>query len=129
MFDRVMSLFTTDDKDAWKWTAMIMQPEPVTEALFRRAVEVAAQKKDLPGLARARFESFHEGLSAQTMFIGPYAAEGPTIEKLHRYIADSGYVLDGLTHKHHEIYMSDPRRTAPEKLKTVIRQPMAKRLV
>jgi len=68
-----------------------------------------------------RFECFLEGLSAQIMHIGPYSAEGPTIEKLHAFIKKKGYELRG---RHHEIYVSDPRRSKPERLKTIIRQPM-----
>ncbi|MFQ5793639.1 MAG: GyrI-like domain-containing protein, partial [Candidatus Bipolaricaulia bacterium] len=70
---------------------------------------------------KIRFEAFHEGLSAQIMHIGPYSAEGPTVEKLHSFIKENGYELRG---KHHEVYLSDPRRAAPEKMRTVIRQPV-----
>ncbi|MFC2003377.1 GyrI-like domain-containing protein [Chloroflexota bacterium] len=118
-----MSLFSPDNKDIWKWTAMIMQPEYVTQNLFETAVQQVEKKKDLPALSRARFQNFKEGQSAQIMFIGPYSAEGPTIETIHKYIKNLGHSFDGLIQKHHEIYLSDPRRTAPEKLKTVIRQP------
>ena len=119
-----MSDFTQlQSKDSWKWTSMIMQPEFVTRDLFHKAVDEVKKKKDLAALPKMRFESYHEGLSAQIMYRGPYSAEGPTIVKLHQFIHDSGCQLRG---KHHEIYMSDPRRTAAEKLKTVIRQPMAK---
>ncbi len=113
--------FSTENKDAWKWTSIIMQPEYVTEDLVRKALEEVEKKKDPLALPKIRFESFHEGLSAQTMHIGPYSAEGPTIEKLHNFIKENGYELKG---KHHEIYLSDPRRSAPEKMKTAIRQPM-----
>jgi hypothetical protein len=122
-----MTRFTTDNKDIWKWTSMIMQPEYVSEELFNRALEQVKKKKSLPSLAKAKFQSFHEGLSVQTMYIGAFAEEGPTIEKLHNYIRDNGYVFDGLTRKHHEIYLSDFRKTAPEKLKTVVRQPVVKK--
>jgi len=110
-------------KGDWKWTIMIMQPEWITEEMFGQAREELAYKKDPPALPRVRFEWLHEGLSAQIMHIGPYSAEWPTIEKLHRFIEESGYRLRG---KHHEVYLSDPNRTAPERLKTVIRQPMEK---
>lgn len=116
-----MRQFSVDDKGAWQWTMMIMQPEHVTEALLEEALEQVRVKKDPAALARMRFESYHEGLSAQIMHVGPYAAEAPTIEKIHRFIAENGYQLRG---KHHEIYLGDPRRTAPERLKTIIRQPM-----
>ena len=80
------------------------------------------KKKNLPALANVRFESYHEGTAAQIMHIGPYAAEARTIAILHEFITRSGHQLSG---KHHEIYLSDPRRTAPEKMKTIIRQPFA----
>lgn len=115
-----MTQFSAENKDAWLWTAMIMQPEYVTEKLFEDAKEQAAKKKDLPALSLIRFEPFHEGKAAQIMHIGPYAEEGPTIEKIHHFIKQQGGELRG---KHHEIYLGDPRRTAPERLKTVIRQP------
>jgi hypothetical protein len=119
-----MDRFISADKDNWKWTAMIMQPEFVSEDLFQTVCLQAVKKKDLPALSKARFQSFSEGLSAQIMYLGPYSAEGPTIEKLHRFIIDQGHRFDGLVGKHHEIYLGDPRRTAPEKLRTIIRQPV-----
>ena len=118
-----LSQFSMTNKAIWKWTAMIMQPEYVTRELFEEALAEVRRKKGLPALDRIRFETFHEGLSAQIMHIGPYAAEEPTIARLHGFIRDNGYELNG---KHHEIYLSDPRRTAPEKLKTVLRQPIRK---
>jgi hypothetical protein len=122
-----MAEFNINNKDDWKWTSMIVQPEYVSEGLFNRAVEQVANKKELPSLSRARFQSFHEGPAAQIMYIGPFADEGLTVEKIHNYIKDNGYVFDGLTQKHHEIYLSDFRKTAPEKLKTIIRQPFVKK--
>jgi len=116
-----MTQFSMENKDIWKWTVMIMQPEYVRADLMERAMEAVGKKKNPPALSKIRFESFHEGLSAQIMHIGPYAAEGPTIERLHRAIREKGHVLTG---KHHEIYLSDPRKAAPEKMKTVIRQPV-----
>ncbi len=116
-----MSKFSTEDKDAWKWTVMIMQPEFVTKDLFKKALEQVGKKKNLLALSKMRFEGFHGGLSAQIMHIGPYSAEGPTIKKLHNFIREKGYELRG---RHHEIYLSDPRKSAPEKMKTIIRQPI-----
>ncbi len=104
----------------WQWTAMIVQPDFVTAGMVAEALEEVREKKGLAALDRARFEAYDEGLSAQIMHIGPYDAEGPTIARLHRFIQENGGELNG---KHHEIYLSDPRRTAPEKLKTVLRQP------
>jgi hypothetical protein len=116
-----MGRFSIDARDEWTWTSMIAQPKPVTRELVRRAVAQLEEKKHPPALPRMRFERFREGRSVQIMHIGPYAAEGPTIEKLHAYVRDHGYELAG---KHHEIYLGDPRRTDPKKLKTVLRQPV-----
>jgi len=100
---------------------MIMQPDQVTQALFDEAVAKVQQKKDLPGLVKLRLERYHEGRAVQIMHLGPYAEEAPTIQRLHAFARDNGYQLRG---KHHEIYLSDPRRTAPERMRTVIRQPV-----
>ncbi len=116
-----MTSFTRADRDAWRWTMMIVQPEAVTNELFRRGMAQAARKKNLPALPRLRLERFHEGPAAQILHIGPYAAEGPTIERLHQFIASQGYARRG---KHHEIYLSDPRRIAAERMQTIIRQPV-----
>jgi hypothetical protein len=121
-----MTQFSLDNKDIWQWTAMIMQPQPVTAELVTETLPEVEQKKKLPALARLRFESFHEGLSVQVMHLGPYAAEQPTIERLHLFISENGFEFNG---KHHEIYLSDPRRSAPERLKTIIRQPVRQLLV
>jgi len=115
------TVFATGDKEAWQWTAMIHQPDHVTRELFEEAVRQVREKKDPAALPLLRFEPYHEGLSVQILYTGPYADEGPTIEKLHAFAREKGYQLRG---KHHEVYLSDPRRTAPEKLKTVIRQPV-----
>ena len=116
-----MTKFSVEDKDAWKWTSMIMQPGHVTEDLVPEAFEQVEKKRNPPALSKMRFEGFHEGLSAQIMHIGPFSAEGPTIKRLHGFIEENGYELRG---KHHEIYLSDPRRAKPEKMKTIVRQPM-----
>ena len=115
-----MTKFSVDRKDEWKWTSMIMQPKYVTEDDFKAALE-QVKKKNLPAIGKVRFECYHEGKAAQIMHIGPYSAEGPNVMKLHEAIKASGHQLSG---KHHEIYLGDPRKTAPEKLKTVLRQPM-----
>ena len=116
-----MAEFSVDDKSSWQWTMMMVQPDHITAEMVEEARAALAKKKDPPGLSRVRFERFHEGLSAQIMYLGPYADEGPTIARLHAFIEEKGYELRG---KHHEIYLGDPRRTAPEKLRTVIRQPI-----
>ena len=118
-----MSAFSLENKDRWDWTMMIMQPEWVTAELVETARQEVARKKDPPALPRIRFGTYHEGLSVQMMYVGPYDEEHETIMGLHAYAEEEGYVLHG---KHHEIYLSDPRRTAPEKLRTVIRQPVAR---
>lgn len=119
-----MAHFAADEeaKNKWKWTAMIMQPQYVTVADFKAAIEQVRKKKNPMALPKMRFESFKEGLVAQILYTGPFADEGPTIQKIHTHITGSGRQLSG---KHHEIYLNDPSRTAPEKLKTILRQPMS----
>lgn len=119
-----MSAFAAGDKDTWKWTMMMMQPDHITAEMVEAARAELASKKNPPALPRLRFEIFDEGLSAQIMYYGAYSDEGPTIVRLHEFIHQSGYALRG---KHHEIYLGNPGRTAPEKLKTVIRQPVESR--
>jgi hypothetical protein len=116
-------VFDATDRKGWNWTAMIMQPDFVDAELCRRAVVDVRKKKDLKALGTARLEVFHEGLSAQILHVGPYSAEAPTIERLHEYIKESGGNPRG---RHHEIYMGDPRRAAPSKLRTILRQPFEK---
>ena len=116
-----MSAFTTEDKDAWKWTLMIMQPEFITLKMVKEATQEVERKKNPVSLPLVRFETFEEGKTAQIMHIGPFSEEGPTIEKVHLFIKDNGSHRIG---KHHEIYLSDIRRAAPEKWKTIVRQPM-----
>jgi len=108
-------------RDAWNWTMMIAVPDAVTAAEVAAAAEAAARRRPLPAAGRVRLERFAEGLAAQIMHVGPYADEAPTIERLHTFAAEQGYELRG---RHHEIYLGDPRRTAPERLKTVIRHPL-----
>jgi hypothetical protein len=118
-----MNKFSLDDKSCWLWKAMIMQPNFITQKIYQKAVGEVKAKKNLPGLDKIKFETLEEGLSAQILYVGPYANEKPTIDRIHDFIADQG---GSLTQKHHEIYLSDPRKTAPEKLKTIIRQPFKK---
>lgn len=115
-----MADFSAERKEAWEWTMMILQPDVVTAEMVTEAVAQTRKKKNPPALDKVRLETLHEGLSAQIMHIGPYADEAPNIQKVHQFIADAGGRLHG---KHHEIYLSDPRRAAPEKMKTIIRQP------
>ncbi len=115
------SVFTSGKRDEWKWTIFIVLPDVVTRKDVAEAVAAVKKKAKFPRFPEVRFEKFAEGQAAQVMHIGPYAAEGPTIERLHKFIGDEGYRLRG---RHHEIYFGDPRRAAPEKLKTIIRQPV-----
>ena len=118
-----MSQFSMADKAAWKWTLMILQPAVVTKTLFTKALKQAKEKKGFAALAKIRLEPYMEGLSVQITYIGPYSEEGPTIQMLHANARERGCELRG---KHHEIYLGDPRKSKPEKLKTVIRQPIQK---
>lgn len=117
--------FSAGRKDDWRWTMMIAQPDDVTPERFAQARAEVGRKKHLAALPRVRFERFREGRSAQILHVGPYSAEGPTIARLHAFIAEQGETFDGQREKHHEIYLGDPRRAAPEKLTTIIRQPVA----
>ncbi len=112
--------FRNNQRDEWLWTSLMMMPPEITQAMVDNAIEQVRKKKNPAALAKVRFETFAEGKAVQIMHIGPYAEEAPTIERLHQFMADNGFTHRG---KHHEIYLSDPRRAAPEKLKTVIRQP------
>ena len=117
-----MSSFSVKNKENWKWTLMIMQPELVKKEMVVKAIEEVRKKKNPVALPLVRFESFSEREVAQIMHIGPFSEEGPTVEKVHTFIENSSKQLSG---KHHEIYLSDIRRTAPARLKTIIRQPMS----
>ncbi|MFQ6084887.1 MAG: GyrI-like domain-containing protein [Candidatus Bathyarchaeia archaeon] len=110
-------------RDEWNWKSMIRQPDFITPKMVEEAKAEAKEKKGLKEIDEVVLEEFHEGLSAQIMHIGPYSEEGETIAKLHEFIQENGYKMRGY---HHEIYMSDPRRMAPERLKTIIRQPIEK---
>jgi hypothetical protein len=115
--------FDLEDKANWCWTLIIMQPEHVKSAHVRVAVEELRAKKNPPGLDRLTFEVYDEGKAVQILHVGPYSDERTTIEKLHAFAQEQGYRLHK---KHHEIYLSDPRRTKPERLRTVLRQPVIK---
>lgn len=120
-----METFTTREKSAWDWTMMIMTPDWITSEIFADAVEEVRKKKNPAAVDKVRLEPYHEGLSVQIMHIGSYDDEGPIIAEMHYdFIPENGFVENG---KHHEIYLSDPRRVAPEKLKTVLRQPVRAR--
>ena len=118
-----ISNFSMENKGAWKWTLMIMQPEFVTASIVNMAKEQAFKKKNISILNDVRFETMNEGLCAQILHIGPYNTEPSTIVRLHGFIKGNNYDFNG---KHREIYLNDMRRTSPEKLRTIIRQPIIK---
>jgi hypothetical protein len=120
-----LGVFTTGEKSDWDWTMMIRQPDAVTEELVARITGEVAAKKSMPAVRDVRLVDFEEGPAAQMLHVGPYTAEAPTIARLHEFLHEQGFTFDGHRHKHHEIYLGDPRRTAPEKLRTIIRQPYA----
>jgi hypothetical protein len=114
--------FAAGRRKDWRWTAMIVQPEEAGPDLIGRATEETGAKKDLPALPRLRTDRFEEGRCVQIMHLGPFSEEPPTIRRLEAFIEEEGLRRRG---HHHEIYLSDFRRTAPERLMTVIRQPVA----
>lgn len=107
-------------REEWNWKSMIRQPDFVTREMVDE-VRPEVREKRGPAVDAVVLETFHEGLSAQIMHIGPYSEEGPTGRTLHAFIEDSGYRMRG---RHHEIYLSDPRRSKPENMKTILRQPV-----
>lgn len=115
-----LSAFIANDRSKWQWTMMIMQPDFVEEAVIQASVAEVKRKKALPAVSDLRLESFSEGLCGQILHIGPFSQEGPTIQRVHDFIGERS----ALTGKHHEVYLSDIRRTDPAKWKTIIRQPM-----
>ena len=117
-----MSSFVDDRREHWQWTLMIMQPELVTEQMVQEANAQVLKKKNPVSLPLVRFESFEEGKVAQILHVGPFSEEGPSVEKVHAFIEESGSHRRG---KHHEIYLSDIRRAAADNWKTIIRQPMS----
>ena len=127
--------FELSQPDHWCWRAMIMQPKHITRRMFDEAIEKLTQKRPLPGLDKLRLEPYQEGLCTQMMHIGPYANEPVTVAKMQAFAAERGYVerhehglQDGrlVVFDHHEIYLGDPRRAKPEKLRTVVRHPVKK---
>jgi hypothetical protein len=121
-------LFDITVKDNWFYTLMIMQPEVITQDVFAEGIEQVRKKKgDDEMLSKLRLAKFEEGLCVQTMHIGPYATEPETIERMRAFAQEKGYRdCVGLVGKHHEIYLGDPRKSDPAKLKTVLRHPVEK---
>ena len=118
-----MSAFMKARRGEWKWTVMLLQPEAVDAKLLKEARSEILRKKKNAKLPPVRLQRFAEGTCAQVLHLGPYAEERSTIARLHRFIEESGCELTG---RHHEIYLSQPGRGDPAKMKTVIRQPMRK---
>lgn len=114
--------FARREKSSWQWTMMISQPDWITSEVLEQA-SVQVQKKGVPGVERVRRASFAEGRSAQLLHVGSYDDEAPALARLHEsFMPSEGLTFNG---PHHEVYLSDPRRVAPEKLRTVLRQPVA----
>lgn len=113
--------FEEDRRDEWKWTLMIMQPDFITRELYEEALEVVRKKSDPRRLAEVRLQEYDEGESCQIMHIGPFSEERTSVLKLFEKVKELG---KSSALKHHEIYLSDPRKTAPEKMKTVLRHPI-----
>jgi hypothetical protein len=109
--------------DQWRWTLMMMQPKHITQAMFLTALRKLREENDSPTLAKIRFDTFREGVAIQIMHVGPYADEPGTMTLLKAFAQGNGYRYRG---KHHEIYLGDPRRAKPEKLRTILRQPVEK---
>jgi len=117
-----MDDFLSGEKDKWLWTIMMMQPEFVRAEHIKEASDNAVRKGKLTSelLSKARFELFEEGECVQTIYVGSFDEETETIKNMHDMIKNNGWELCG---KHHEIYLSDARKVAPEKYRTIIRQP------
>ncbi|MEV5972293.1 GyrI-like domain-containing protein [Streptomyces sp. NPDC051921] len=114
--------FTSRAKDTWNWTMLISMPSWITTEMIEEAKQSALAKKKNPAISRLRHLTLHEGTSAQVLHVGSYDDEAPVLHELHHtYLQANGLTESGV---HHEVYLSDPRRTAPEKLKTVLRQPV-----
>jgi hypothetical protein len=116
--------FEFDRKRAWSYRLMILVPDFIDAAIFRDARRQLSEKRPNPSIDRVRLASFEEGLCMQILHVGPYSKEPETIHRMREFAKENGYGLRG---KHHEIYLGDPRRSAPERLKTVLRQPLRRR--
>jgi hypothetical protein len=121
--DDMNAFMEQERKDEWKWTLMILMPDRVTKDVFEQGKTELIKKKNPPHIDDVYFDVYEEGKCAQILHLGPYSEEGPTIANLHAFLKEQGYTFNG---KHHEIYIGDPRKSKPEKLKTIIRQPVRK---
>ncbi len=116
--------FDMNHPEEWNWTLMVLQPKHISPALFRHAISLVSEKRGVnPLLPQVRLAPFREGLCLQTLHIGPYADEPRTIEKIKMFADENAYALSG---KHHEIYLGDPRRAKPDRLRTLLRHPVVK---
>ena len=117
-----MKSFEKREKSKWSWTMMIMVPNGITKAYATKAIRTFKEKKPEANISKIRFDSLAEGLSVQILHVGPYDAEGPVLARMHKeFMPENNFVFNGI---HHEIYLGDPRKTSPEKLKTILRQPV-----
>ncbi|HWZ65968.1 MAG TPA: GyrI-like domain-containing protein [Patescibacteria group bacterium] len=117
-----LSVFENAKKDQYQWTMMIMQPDWVTKEMVAEAIESTKAKKQLPALPKIRFEAYAEGKSLQLLHVGSYDDEAPKLKYLHNEFMPANHL--SINGNHHEIYLSDPRKTATDKLKTILRQPV-----
>jgi hypothetical protein len=116
--------FDFDRKQDWHFTLMIVQPDHIDRKMYQEAISSLREKKgEIPALGQLRFEAFEEGLCMQILHVGAYDLEPMTIARLKDFSADNGYRING---KHHEIYLSDPRRAKPDKIRTILRYPIEK---
>jgi len=118
-----MEEWSMDEKDKWEWTMMIRIPDFIKDTQIKKAMKILKETKNPSSFSKLRCEQYEEGTCVQIMYLGPYDEEPPTIKKIHQFAEKNGYNLNG---HHHEIYLSDPRRVEPERLKTILRQPIIK---
>jgi hypothetical protein len=113
------------NKSQWDWTMMIMTPDWITHPTFLQAQKAARDNKELPAARKLQLKTYREGLSVQILHLGSYDEEGPALAHLHQeWMPENGFDFNG---KHHEVYLNDPRKVAPDKLKTILRQPVRKK--
>nr|WP_245757213.1 GyrI-like domain-containing protein [Amycolatopsis xylanica] len=116
------AVFAARRKQLWEWTMLISQPDWITDDMVQAAVDEVSRKKDNPALESVKLRTLAEGTCVQILHVGSYDDETPTLDRLHhQYLPENGLTFNG---DHHEIYLSDPRRTASAKLKTILRQPV-----
>lgn len=116
--------FEFDRTRPWRFTLMLLQPDHITRAMYKEALAKLKDKKENPALEGLRLEKFREGLCVQTMHVGPYDREPETMARMQAFAKAEGLVFHG---RHHEIYLGDPRRSKPERLKTVLRHPVRRK--